>query len=259
MCFLHRLFIYALGLLAIHYLNVQTALAQQIPDAPDQYVADYVDLLSMDEENLLNTNLRAYEDSTSNQLIVAIFQNAQGYAVEEFTIRLAEKWLVGQKNRDNGIILAIFVEERKIRIEVGYGLEDMVTDAVAIQIAQNIISPYFKEGQYGPGISAGVDALMRAAAGKFEGLGERPSSSKEKNGFPFVLLIFFFIIFLSIFKRRRFSNVSSRGYRHSGPFWWGGFGGGSSRGGGFGGGSFGGGGFSGGGGSFGGGGATGSW
>jgi uncharacterized protein len=234
-------------------LNINQVSGQDIPDSPNQHVADYVDVLTPGEENSLNAMLRAYEDSTSNQLIVAIFQNAQGYAVEEFTIGVAEKWLVGQKSRDNGIILAVFMEERKIRIEVGYGLEDMVPDAVAIQIAQNLISPYFKEGQYQQGIFEGVRALMQAAAGKFDGLGKKTRKNNEKNGFPFVLLVFFFIVFLSIFKRRRFSNVSSRGYRQSGPFWWGGFGGGSR------GGGFGGGGFSGGGGSFGGGGATGSW
>lgn len=250
------LFIYACFLVLI-FLETKPASGQEIPDSPDQYVADYVDLLTPGEENTLNNLLRSYEDSTSNQMIVAIFRNAQGYAVEEFTIRVGEKWLVGQKSRDNGIILAVFMEERKIRIEVGYGLEDMVPDAVAIQIAQNVISPYFKEGQYWQGIFAGVKAVMQAAAGKFEAM-KKTRGSSEKNGFPFVLLVFFFLLFLSFFKRKRFSSVSSRGYRQSGPFWWGGFGGGS-HGGGFGGGGFGGGGFSGGGGSFGGGGATGSW
>ena len=246
-----------LFLLLITPLSLTIVNAQDLPDPPEQWVADYAGLLSEREENRLNSMLHVYEDTTSNQLIVATFQNAQGYAVEDFTIRLAEKWLVGQKSRDNGIILAIFIDERKIRVEVGYGLEDVVPDAVAIQIAQNVISPFFKEGKYQQGVFEGVNALMQAAAGKYEGMVKKRSGKETKVRLPYVFIIFIFIFILSLFRRRRFSSVSSRGYRNSGPFWWGGFGGG--RGGGFGGGSFGGGGFSGGGGSFGGGGATGSW
>jgi len=247
----------SLLLLFITLFSLTMIYAQDIPSSPENRVSDYADLLSEIEENRLNSMLQAYEDTTSNQLIVANFQNAQGYPVEDFTIRLAEKWLVGQKSRDNGIILAIFIDERKIRVEVGYGLEDVVPDAVAIQIAQNVISPFFKEGNYQRGIFEGVNALMQAAAGKYEGLGKKRSGKENKIRLPYVFMIFIFIFILSLFRRRRSTSVSSRGYRNSGPFWWGGFGGG--RGGGFGGGSFGGGGFSGGGGSFGGGGATGSW
>jgi uncharacterized protein len=231
--------------------------SQDLPSPPERRVTDFADVLAEADEYRLDSILRTYEDTTSNQLIVAIFQNAQGFAVEDFTIRLAEKWLVGQKERDNGIILAIFMDERKIRVEVGYGLEDMVTDAVAIQIAQNVISPEFKNGNYRTGIFEGVDALMRASAGKYEGLGKKETNGENKIRVPYVFLVFLLLFFLSLLKRRRYSSVSSRGYRTGGPFWWGGFGG--SRGGGSGGGGFGGGGFSGGGGSFGGGGATGSW
>jgi uncharacterized protein len=234
-------------------LGFQFGSAQEIPDPPKLWVADYPDLLTSDEERTLNARLKSFEDSTSNQIIVTVFQNAQGYPVEDFTIRLAEKWLVGQRDRDNGIILAIYLDEKKVRIEVGYGLEDIVPDAIAFQIAQNIIPPYFREGQYFQGIEAGIQALMNATAGKFEGISKKNNQKKDGSDFPFSFLVFIFIIFVLMFRRKRYSSVSSRGWRNTGPFWWGGFGGRSS------GGGFGGGGFSGGGGSFGGGGATGSW
>jgi len=237
----------------IPILGGQFGAAQEIPDPPKMWVSDYADLLTSDEEHTLNARLKSFEDSTSNQIIVAIFQNAQGYPVEDFTIRLADKWLVGQRERDNGVILAVFLDERKVRIEVGYGLEDIVPDAIAFQIAENIIPPYFREGQYFQGIEAGIQALMAATAGKFEGIAKKPNRKKDDSGFPFSLLVFIFIIFVLMLRRKRYSSVSSRGWRNTGPFWWGGFGGRSS------GGGFGGGGFSGGGGGFGGGGATGSW
>lgn len=253
---LNKIFLSAcLFFIPITDISLTIVNAQDLPDPPTQWVSDYADILSESEENRLNSMLQAYEDTTSNQMIVAIFQNAQGYAVEDFSIRLAEKWLVGQKNRDNGIILAIFIQERKIRVEVGYGLEDVVPDAVAIQIAQNVISPLFKEGRFQQGLFEGVTALMQAAAGKYEGMGNKRTGKKNNVRLPYVFIIFLFIFILSLFRRRRFSSVSSRGYRSSGPFWWSGFGGGSGGSGG----GFGGGGFSGGGGSFGGGGATGSW
>jgi uncharacterized protein len=233
---------------------LQSGLTQEIPEPPKMWISDYADLLTSQEEDALNSRLKSFEDSTSNQIIVAVFQNGQGYPVEEFTIRLAEKWLVGQSKRDNGIVLAVYLDERKVRIEVGYGLEDVVPDAIAFQIAQNIIPPYFRKGQYYLGIDAGIQALMAATAGKFESIPKNAKKERDGSDFPFSLLFFIFLIFVLMFRRKRYSNVSSRGWKNSGPFWWGGFGGGSSGRGGFGGG-----GFSGGGGSFGGGGATGSW
>ncbi len=249
-----RLFL--LVILAV-FLRGNNLPAQKIPDIPRQWVEDYAGILDNSQKARLDNILSTYQDSTSNQIVVAIFPDAQDYPVEEFSIRLAEKWKVGQKNPDNGIILAIFMKERKIRVEVGYGLEDMVPDAIAIQIAQNVVSPYFKKGQYYEGIYQGVVALMQAASGKYKGVA-RKNRPGWSSSFSFVLLVFALIFFISLFRRRKYSQVSSRGWRNSGPFFWGGMGGGGFGGGGSsGGGGFGG--FSSGGGSFGGGGATGSW
>lgn len=225
--------------------------AQKFPARPENFVNDYAGMLKPDEAASLNRMLRAYEDSTSNQIVVAIFPNAQGDAVEDFTIRLAEAWKVGQKGRDNGVIMAVFQAERKVRIEVGYGLEDKIPDAIAIQIYRRFVLPRFREGNYYRGIHDGLVALMASASGKYKGLKKK---SKRKRRFPLIFLLIWLIPWFLIGRRRRGWTAGSRGL---GPFFWGGMGG---FGGGFGGGgSFSGGGFSAGGGSFGGGGATGSW
>lgn len=232
-----------------------SAAGQTIPPRPQNYVNDYADLLSPEQEATLNRMLRAYEDSTSNQVVVAIFPDAEGYPVEDFSIRLAEAWKVGQKGRDNGAILAVFLKERKVRIEVGYGLEDVIPDARAFQIIRDFITPEFKRGDYYSGIRDGVQAIMASASGKYAAL---KAARKRKQSPPVnlaALIIFLIVVFFLMLsaRRRRGFVADSRGWRRSGPTFWGGFGAG-----GFGGGA-GGGGFSGGGGGFGGGGATGSW
>jgi len=228
-------------------------IAQDFPARPSQYVNDYDNLLNPQELGSLNEMLRAYEDSTSNQFVVAIFPNAQGYAIEDFSIRLAEKWKVGQKDRENGLIMAVFMEDRAVRIEVGYGLEDVIPDAVAFEIAQLVIPPYFREEKYYQGIYQGLQALMEAAAGKYQGI-PKDRSPEFSFWIPFIIFLIIIIVF---FRWRKFSSASTGGWRDSGPFFGGGYRGGfggSSRGSG---GGFGG--FRGGGGSFGGGGATGRW
>ncbi|MEJ2636792.1 MAG: TPM domain-containing protein [Calditrichia bacterium] len=247
------------GVLLVLIISIFPAIlfAQKIPPKPTQWVMDYAGILNNNQEQQLDRMLRAYEDSTSNQIVVAVFPDAQGYPVEEYSIRVAEAWKIGQKGRNNGIILAIFMKEHKIRVEVGYGLEDKVPDAIAIQIAQNIVSPQFKKGDYFKGIQEGCRYLMATAAGKFKGFPQKRSRNRGSD-WPLVLIVFFIIFLLSSIGRGRRGGTTfgSRGWRSSGPFFWGGFGG-FGGGGSFGGG--GGGGFSAGGGSFGGGGATGSW
>ncbi len=234
-------------------LTVAELLPQNIPESQN-YVSDYAGILDNGQKNQLDRMLKTYDDTTSNQIVVAIFPDAQGYPVEDFTMKLAEKWKPGYEKRDNGIVLAIFMKERKFRVEVGYGLEDVVPDAYAFQIVSRILRQPFQDGRYYDGIYEAVVALMQAAAGKYEAM-PRKNLKDKTPAFPFALLVFIIIIFISMFRRKRYSGAGSGGWRSSGPFFWGGMGGGRSGGGG----GFSGGGFSGGGGSFGGGGATGSW
>ena len=246
---------YFTGILSLILLGIlwSELPAQSLPEKPREWVNDYAGILNNQEKQSLNNTLRTYEDTTSNQIVVAIFQNARGYPVEDYSIRLAEKWKVGQKGKDNGVILAVFLDERKIRIEVGYGLEDKVPDATAIQIAQNVISPYFRKDKYYEGLNHGIIALMSAASGKFKATPHNEGKEDDHSVLIFFLL-FLTIFLLFMFGRRKRTTIDSDGWHSTGPFFFGGTGGGS-----WGGFSGGGGGFSAGGGSFGGGGATGSW
>lgn len=141
--------------------------ALDVPPRPEGYVTDKAGLLDLNTRIKLENVLSKYEAKTSNQIFVVIFPSLEGASLEDFSIRLAEKWKPGQASKDNGAILLIFKNDRKIRIEVGYGLEGSLTDATAFQIIQNQISPYFKQGRYADGILNGVASIMKAIHGQY--------------------------------------------------------------------------------------------
>lgn len=208
-------------------------------------VVDNADLLNAEVETRLTQSLAAHENASSNQVVVATFKDLQGYDIESFGYQLGRFWQIGQKDTDNGVVLIVAQAERKVRIEVGYGLEGDLTDAIASNIIQNVILPDFKRGQFSSGIEAGASSIIQALGGRYE---TRPASRVEKSenkAFGFILVFALFIVIYNL----RFGFTP------------GGLGGGRGRyyGGGYGGGGFGGGGFSGGGGGFGGGGASGGW
>jgi uncharacterized protein len=225
----------------------------------DRYVTDKTNTLTSAQLNGLEYRLKTYEDTTSNQIVILMIPSLEGEDLFDFSQQVAEKNKIGQKGKDNGILILIVKEERKIRIEVGYGLEGVVPDAVASSIIRNIIAPYFKAGNYYEGLLKGIETLQDAIAGTYQAENE----NKKLNGFlTALILIIVVIIFFSVLSGVRGSSKGGWNYYHGGwhsypkrrSSWgvFGGFGGSSS-------GGFGGGGFSGGGGSFGGGGASGSW
>jgi uncharacterized protein len=238
--------------------------ADELPPPPAAFFNDYAQFVPADEAARMNEKLRRFAEETSTQLLVVIFRRLpEGAALEDFTVSTAQAWRVGQKKHDNGAVLFVFVDDRKMRLEVGYGLEGALPDAIAKRIIADVVAPEFRAGRPARGIDAGIDAMIAATRGEYKA---EPRGSRERGIPPVVMLVF--IVLLIVF----ISAVSSGGSRPGGPFHrtrtygrrgstWGGFGGGFGGGGfGGGGGSFGGGGgFSGGGGSFGGGGASGSW
>jgi uncharacterized protein len=240
---------------------------EQIPAKPARYVTDRADVLGPGGAEALNAKLEQFERDTSNQVLVWIDRRLpEGFTLEDFTVRAGQKWGAGQKQEDNGAILFVFVDDRKMRIEVGYGLEGVLPDVTAKRILDGEIAPRFRAGDFPGGVDAGADAIMAAIRGEYKGTGttvdERRRGGSAQMSSCFIALLFFGIfILLPILMRK------SRAFRtHGGRGWWssGGWGGGGGwSGGGFGGGGGwgggGGGGFSGGGGSFGGGGASGSW
>ena len=115
----------------------------------------------------LEEALHHFEDETSNQIVVVTFPSLEGESLEDFSIRLAEAWKIGQKGKDNGVILLVFKNDRKVRIEVGYGLEGVLTDATSKLIIENEIAPRFKQGKFDEGIEAAVQAIIAATRGEY--------------------------------------------------------------------------------------------
>jgi len=233
-------------------------------------VVDGANMIPDDVEATLTAKLAQIETTSSDQLVVVTASSLQGYEIEEYGYRLGRAWGIGQKTLNNGILLIVAPNERKVRIEVGYGLEGVMPDAIANHIIQNSIIPKFRAGDMVGGIVAGVDGIDEALNASPEEMAQRAKAAAENatssadEGIPIffiILVIIYILILISNAKRKRFRR---RGYNngilpiilhdwdddddHKGG-WGGGFGGG---GGGFGG-------FSGGGGSFGGGGSSGSW
>lgn len=217
-------------------------------------VNDYANLMPPSRAQSLEQRLEQFENETGHQIAVLTIPSLQGEDIEGFSIRVAENWKIGKKGFDNGVILLIAKNDRRLRIEVGYGLEGILPDAIASRIIREIVAPRFRANDYVGGIEAGADAIMKVTKGEPlpETQRRKPLSSTHlPNGLllPLILLAFFVLNALSWRSTR--SAWGTRGRRYYSGWWMGG---------GFGGGGFGGGGgFSGGGGGFGGGGASGGW
>lgn len=218
-------------------------------------VVDGAGLLDPAAMNRLDAQLSAFERASGIQLVIATLPDLQGYEIEEFGYQLGRFWGIGQKDKNNGVLLIVAQAERKVRIEVGYGLEGTLTDALSATIIQSVIVPRFKTGQFEAGIEQGAAAIMAALKGEYQPPPRRDDSSPSRGGLLIFLLMLMAMMFLHSFR----GGPGGFGGGGRGIFLPGGFGGGGGMGGGMGGGGFGGGGFSGGGGSFGGGGASGGW
>jgi len=242
--------------------SVLTGMAQDIPKRPDppKLVNDYTGTLSADQKQTLENKLVAYDDSTSNQIVIVIVATTNDYAPNDYATKLGRDWGVGNKKTNNGVVILVAKDDRKIYIAPGYGLEGALPDITCQAIIDNEIKPNFKESDFYRGLDKGTDAIIKAAAGEYKA----PKGYKKKKVDSDTLMffvVFFGIIIIAIIQGFRNNGgggmMSRKGYKGVGnTIWWssggssGGWGGGSSGGGGFGG--FGG-------GSFGGGGAGGGW
>ena len=249
-------------------LCLSATAAEVLPPKPAKYFNDYANVVSSETAGRLNKTLEDFEKQSSSQIVVAVFPKMQSdSSIEDYTQRLAQNWGVGQKTQNNGAVLFVFIQDRKMFIQVGYGLEGALPDALCKRIVEDELKPRFRQGNYGAGLSAGVDAMIRATRGEYKGTGRTVAQGRHSKGVPFGGLVFMGVMFLFFLAFARGVTRAARGtmFRRTGRMassgWiWGSSGGGWSGGGGGGGGfSSGGGGFSGGGGSFGGGGAGGSW
>ncbi|HSN17409.1 MAG TPA: TPM domain-containing protein [Gammaproteobacteria bacterium] len=216
-------------------------------------VVDQANIIPPDIRASIEQKLRAYDESSGNQLVVVTVPTLGGYPIEYWGYQLGRQWGIGQKGKNTGVLLIVDSTEHKLRIEVGYGLEGTLTDALSDDIIRNSIVPKFKQGDYGGGISDGVDRILAVLGGQAQEIRQQ----RHKDNYSTLLLV----IFLAFILLRVVMAGMRPGRTGSGWWWlWLLANMGSSRRGGWGGGGFGGGGgFSGGGGSFGGGGASGSW
>jgi uncharacterized protein len=230
--------------------------------SPPRLVNDFTNTLTPEQTEALEQKLVQYDDSTSNQVAVVIISTLQDYPIEDVGLGILRGWGVGNKEKNNGIVLLVAKDDRQVRIEVGYGLEGAVPDITANQIIQSDIVPNFREGNYYRGLDLATNDIIKAAAGEYKappGYSDRGNKKGISPGAIFLIILLVWIIMGISSRGGGGGMISRRGYRGWwGPVWPGG--GGWSGGGGGGGWSGGGGGFGGfGGGSGGGGGSSGSW
>ena len=237
--------------------TVSLAWAKKVPEAPSdrRWVQDYANVLDADQELFLLKKLKTYFDSTSTEIVLVTENSLEGDDIFDYTHRLAESWSIGQKGKDNGILLYAAIQDRKMHIQVGSGAEGALPDIYAKRVIENQLSPNFKKTQYGRGFHEATDVIISHLEGEFIA----DPSKGPGEGMPFWVIILIVVIIIVIFSsggnNGQTYNRTTSGRRSGAMPWM--IGGGLGRGfGGGGGGGFGGG-F--GGGGFGGGGAGGSW
>jgi uncharacterized protein len=155
------------------------------------YVNDYAGMISPSAKSKIEEELRTFEQSDSTQVVILTIPSLEGENIEEFSIKVAEAWKIGQQQKDNGVLFVVSKQERKIRIEVGRGLEGKLTDLMAGRIIDQVIKPRFKQGDFDGGFVTGVSALIDGTRGEFKAE-QRPVQRRQK-GFPPFLTIFLFL------------------------------------------------------------------
>ncbi|GAA4099602.1 TPM domain-containing protein [Mucilaginibacter panaciglaebae] len=246
--------------------------AQELPPKSNTLVTDYTNTLSADERQRLEDKLVAFNDSTSSQIAIVMIHSIGDYDVNDYAQKLGRAWGIGQKGKNNGIVILVAKDDHKLSIQTGYGMEGALPDVITQQIRVNDMNPRFKQGQFYEGLDAGVDDIIKYTKGEYKADSNTQKGHKKDGGSAGFIVIIVIVILIMVFRNRGGGGggrvIGSRGA--ASPFWWflagnalgrgsggGGWGGFSGGGGGFGGGGGGFGGF--GGGSFGGGGSGGSW
>lgn len=166
-----------------------------VPELWGQRVHDEAHVLKTETIDQLERDLKAHEDSTSNQIAILIIPSLEGEVLENYTLRVVEKWKLGSKDKDNGVLLFVAVDDHKMRIEVGHGLEGVLTDALCNRIIRNELAPAFRRGDYDGGIQAGIKAIIQSIQGEYEAASASTSSNWT---FLYVLFAIFCVIVLIV-------------------------------------------------------------
>jgi len=235
-------------------LLFSAAAQHKVPAHGGVWVHDEAGILSPQTKAQLEAILKAHRDSTSTQIAVLLIPSLEGDDIDSYALRVSEEWKLGQEKKDNGVLFLVAMQEKQMRIEVGYGLEGVLTDALSSRINRNEVAPYFRQGNYEAGIQAGTMAIIKAVQGTY--VNDEPVTKKRKGRSPIGSIIFFIILIIAMSRKNRGGGGGSGGYWTAammGSMLGGGGGYGRSSG------SWGGGSDFGGGGGFGGGGSSDSW
>lgn len=230
-----------LGALLLLLISLPVFSAISFPELTGR-VVDNAEMIDAATEQQLTQMLAAHEQNSTNQVVVVTVNDLQGTTIEDFGYQLGRTWGIGQKDADNGALLLVAKDERKVRIEVGYGLEGVLTDAISANIIHAVILPKFKQAQFNDGIKEGAQAILAALGNDYQ----MRETSRDEERIPFIGIVFLVAIFVMF--PILTAALGATGGRRGGFIGGGGFGGGGL-----------GGGFGGGGGGFGGGGASGGW
>jgi len=174
-----------------------------VPANPGGYIVDLAQVLDAGDEKNLQNQLRELEKETTIQLVVLTVGSLDGENINSFSLRIAEKWRLGQRGKDNGLLLVVALGDHKYRFEVGYGLEDKLPDSMLGTLGRKVLVPYFRRGRYGAGITEAVQALVKILApqkGDQEGRGALTGkqAGRHQHGLDFSALIFFFLVGVSL-------------------------------------------------------------
>ena len=238
---------------------VEASAGETLPPAPRQYVTDEARVIAPGLLAQLNQRLGAFEKATSTQIVAVVYPKLpEGAALDDYAQRLYSAWKIGTKKNSNGVLMLVFVQDRKMRIQPGYGLEGAMPDALCSRIIRETMAPAFRDGKYGAGLASGISAVMQATKGEYKGTGRKADKLMTLLDFLFSPLGFFLLVMIVLVVINRNRRDVGRGDISPGAaaatgFFIGGMGGGGGSGGGDSGG------FSGGGGESGGGGSSGDW
>jgi uncharacterized protein len=183
------------------FLLAKIAVAVNFPE-PTGYVNDFANIISNPVEEALEQRLSSFTASTSNELTVVTLKSLEGDSVENVAVDLFSQWGIGSKEKDNGVLLLISVEDRELRIEVGYGLEPVLTDARAGNIIRNEITPAFKDGDYDAGVTAGTEAIISVISGDPTLFNNQPQKSTIGEKFSLFFFLVMVLVYLSAFLAR---------------------------------------------------------
>ncbi len=181
-----------------------------VPPHGGVWVHDEAGILSPQGKAQLEAILKAHRDSTSTQIAVYLIPSLEGDDIDSYAFRVAEEWKLGKENKDNGVLFLLAMQEKQMRIEVGYGLEGVLTDALSSRINRNEVAPYFRQGNYEAGVQAGVLAIIKAVQGTY--VNDEPVAKRRKGRSPLGTLIFIVILIIAMSRRNRGGGGGSGGY-----------------------------------------------